>query len=80
MSTSVATLLIQHQVQSGVESQYEAWLNEIVPAAQHFIGHIGVNILRLAGDVDAFTIVDECVELCVNGALADRSMRILTLQ
>lgn len=57
MSASVATLLIQHQIKPGTESQYEAWLNEIVPVAQEFAGHLGVNIIRPAGGAGTYTIV-----------------------
>lgn len=57
MSATVATLLIQHQVKSGAEPQYEAWLNEIVPAAQRFVGHLGVNVIRPAGGSGTYTIV-----------------------
>ncbi len=57
MSASIVTLLIQHQVKSGAEPQYEMWLNKIVPAAQRFIGHLGVNIIRPAGGSGTYTIV-----------------------
>lgn len=57
MNASVATLLIQHQVTPGAEPQYEAWLNEIVLAAQRFIGHLGVNIIRPARGSGTYTIV-----------------------
>ena len=57
MSASVATLLIQHQIEPGAELRYEAWLNEIVPVAQRFIGHLGVNIIRPVGGSGTYTIV-----------------------
>lgn len=57
MNATVATLLIQHQVKPGAEPQYETWLNEIAPAAQHFVGHLGVNIIRPTGGSGTYTIV-----------------------
>lgn len=57
MSATVATLLIQHQVKPGAAPQYETLLNEIVPAAQRFVGHLGVNIIRPAEGSNTYTIV-----------------------
>ena len=57
MNTAIVTLLIQHQVKAGAESRYEAWLSEIVPAAQRFMGHLGVNIIRPTRGSGNYTIV-----------------------
>ena len=57
MDNAIVTLVIQHHVIAGVEPQYEAWLNEIVPTAQRFAGHLGVNIIRPHGGVGVYTIV-----------------------
>ncbi len=57
MRPAIATLLIQHQIKSGAEARYEAWLNEIVPAAQRFLGHLGVNVIRPVGGSGTYTVV-----------------------
>ncbi len=57
MDNTIVTLVIQHHVIAGVELQYEAWLNEIVPNAQRFAGHLGVNIIRPHGGSGIYTIV-----------------------
>jgi antibiotic biosynthesis monooxygenase (ABM) superfamily enzyme len=51
------TSVIQHRVQVGAQAQYEAWLQAITPAAQHFPGHQGVNIIRPSVGEDVYTIV-----------------------
>jgi antibiotic biosynthesis monooxygenase (ABM) superfamily enzyme len=53
----VVTSVIQHRVHAGATTPYETWLQEIVPAAQRFPGHQGVNIIRPAGGTDVYTIV-----------------------
>ena len=53
----VVTSVIQHRVQAGAQAQYEAWLQEITPAAQRFPGHQGVNVLRPAAGADVYTVV-----------------------
>jgi uncharacterized protein len=53
----VVTSVIQHRVQAGARVQYEAWLQKITPAAQHFPGHQGVNVLRPAAGADVYTVV-----------------------
>jgi uncharacterized protein len=49
--------VIHHDVRSGVEGQYEAWLKEITPIAQRFQGHRGVNVIRPPKGSRAYTIV-----------------------
>ena len=53
----VVTSVIQHRVHAGATARYEAWLQEITPAAQRFPGHQGVNIMRPAAGADVYTIV-----------------------
>jgi antibiotic biosynthesis monooxygenase (ABM) superfamily enzyme len=57
METSIATLVIQHHVKTGGAPQYEAWLKEIIPAAQHYTGHLGVNVIRPAEGSNTYTVV-----------------------
>jgi antibiotic biosynthesis monooxygenase (ABM) superfamily enzyme len=52
MEHSIVTLVIQHHVKPGAALQYEAWLNEIIPASQRFAGHLGINVIRPAEGVD----------------------------
>jgi uncharacterized protein len=53
----VVTSVIHHQVQAGAEAAYEAWLGEIILAAQGVPGHLGVDILRPQGDYGRYTMV-----------------------
>jgi len=51
------TSVIQHRVHVDAPAQYETWLQEITPAAQHFPGHRGVNSIRPSAGADVYTIV-----------------------
>jgi len=51
------TSVIQQRPKPASVAQYEAWLKEIVPSAQRYPGHRGVNIIRPHGASDAYTIV-----------------------
>jgi antibiotic biosynthesis monooxygenase (ABM) superfamily enzyme len=53
----VVTLIIHHQVQAGAEMAYEAWLRELILAAQGVRGHLGVDILRPQADTRRYTMV-----------------------
>lgn len=55
MDTAV-TLVIRHRIAPVDHAHYEAWLARIVPAAAGFEGHQGVNVIRPAGEVGAYTI------------------------
>lgn len=56
LDTPVTTVIVQRPLKDAV-SRYEAWLQEIVPAAQQFAGHQSVNVIRPhAGDA-AYTII-----------------------
>lgn len=57
MADSIVTLVVQHHVNAGAQAAYEAWLGEIMPAAQQFTGHLGVNVIRPVGAAGAYTIV-----------------------
>jgi antibiotic biosynthesis monooxygenase (ABM) superfamily enzyme len=37
--------------------EYESWLKEIVPVAQRFVGHLGVNVIRPHDGSQTYTIV-----------------------
>lgn len=52
---SVVTLVIYHKVRREALAQYEAWLRRAVKAAQHWPGHLGVNVIRPGGDEALFT-------------------------
>lgn len=51
------TTVIRQRPKPGAASQYEDWLKEIVPIAQSFAGHRGVNVIRPQTASDAYTIV-----------------------
>ena len=57
MENSTVTAVIRHHIIAGAAPQYEAWLNEIIPAAQGFCGHLGVNVVRPAGGSDIYTVL-----------------------
>lgn len=57
MENSIATLVIQHHVKAGVTAEYELWLKEIIPAAQRYAGHLGVNVMRPAEGSHTYTVV-----------------------
>lgn len=40
------TLVITHTLQPGQQQAYERWLERIMPEAQTFPGHLGVNVIR----------------------------------
>jgi len=40
----MVTSVIQHRVHVGTQAQYETWLQEITPAAQHFPRHQGTKL------------------------------------
>ncbi len=41
-----ATVVITHQVKEDFKSNYEAWLNEIIPVSKSYPGHLGVSIVH----------------------------------
>jgi uncharacterized protein len=51
------TTVIQQRPKPNATSRYEDWLKEIIPVAQQFAGHRGVNVIRPHGGSDAYTIV-----------------------
>ncbi len=57
MDNAIVTMVIQHHVVAGAAARYEAWLGEIIPVAQGFAGHLGVNILRPGAGADTYTVV-----------------------
>jgi antibiotic biosynthesis monooxygenase (ABM) superfamily enzyme len=57
MNNAIVTLVIQHHILPGAAAAYEAWLKEIIPVAQGFAGHLGVNVLRPAAQSNTYTVV-----------------------
>ena len=51
------TTVIQQRPKPDAVGRYEDWLKEIIPVAQQFAGHRGVNVIRPQGGSDAYTIV-----------------------
>ena len=49
-----ATAVITHRVNPALMAQYEQWLDEIVPVAERYPGHVGTVIIRpaLTGEID----------------------------
>ena len=56
VDSSVTTIIVHRPLKDQVAA-YERWLTEIVPIAQTFAGHRGVNIIRPYGDSEDYTIV-----------------------
>lgn len=54
--TAVTTIIRQQPLPGSVD-RYEAWLKEIVPTAQTFVGHQGVNVIRPHRPTDVYTII-----------------------
>jgi antibiotic biosynthesis monooxygenase (ABM) superfamily enzyme len=54
---SVVTLVINHRVRPGELVRYETWLKRTVKAARNQPGHLGVNVIRPAGESPVFTSV-----------------------
>lgn len=54
---NVVTLVIDHKVRPGEQLRYETWLKRTVTAARRQPGHLGVNVIRPAGDSPVFTSV-----------------------
>lgn len=53
-----ATAVITHQVANDKHTEYEAWLNEIVPQCQKAPGHLDLQVIRpIAGLTETYTIV-----------------------
>lgn len=57
MSDGIVTLVIQHHILPGAAPAYEAWLREIMPVAQGYSGHLGVNVLRPGTQSSTYTVV-----------------------
>jgi uncharacterized protein len=51
------TTVIQQRPKPEAVGRYEDWLKEIIPVAQQFAGHRGVNVIRPHDGSDAYTIV-----------------------
>jgi len=56
-AASSVTTIIVHRPRKNQVPVYESWLTEIVPIAQTFAGHRGVNIIRPSGGGEDYTIV-----------------------
>jgi hypothetical protein len=51
------TTVIQQRPKPDAVGRYEEWLKEIIPVAQQFAGHRGVNVIRPPSGSNAYTIV-----------------------
>lgn len=51
------TLVITHSIQPDHQADYEKWLDDIMPQAASFPGHLGVNVLRPVHGDNAYTIL-----------------------
>lgn len=51
------TTVIRQQPKADAVARYEDWLKRVIPVAQGFTGHQGVNVIRPHGGADAYTIV-----------------------
>lgn len=52
------TVVITHQVKEESKSNYEAWLNEIIPVSKSYPGHLGVSIVHpLPGATVTYTVI-----------------------
>ncbi len=56
LEDSVTSVIQQRPKPAGV-AEYEAWLKEIIPEAQRFQGHRGVNVIRPTDASGTYTIV-----------------------
>ena len=56
-SNEFVTLVIRHLVKAPHAQDYEAWLKRIIPVAQGFPGHLGVNVIRPTSDGGTYTII-----------------------
>nr|WP_294838267.1 antibiotic biosynthesis monooxygenase [uncultured Methylotenera sp.] len=53
-----ATAVISHHVKDDAKLDYEAWLNEIIPVAKSYPGHLGVSIVHpVAGATVTYTVI-----------------------
>lgn len=41
-----ATVVISHRISTGHESDYERWLEEIIPMCKSYPGHLGIQVIR----------------------------------
>ncbi|PLR37543.1 antibiotic biosynthesis monooxygenase [Chimaeribacter coloradensis] len=58
MTTSEpVTLVITHTLQPQQQEAYERWLRRIMPVAEQFEGHRGVNVIRPSGEGHIYTIL-----------------------
>lgn len=56
-NTPPVTLVITHQLRPGQHQEYERWLARIMPEAQKYPGHLGVNVIRPGQDGDVYNVV-----------------------
>jgi antibiotic biosynthesis monooxygenase (ABM) superfamily enzyme len=52
----MVTIVIRHQVRSGAQADYEQWLKRIIPAAERFPGHRGVNVITPSEGAGGYTV------------------------
>lgn len=53
-----ATVVISHHVKDDFKTNYEAWLNEIIPVSKSYPGHLGVGIVHpVLGATVTYTVI-----------------------
>lgn len=52
----MVTIVIQHDIRSGAQAQYEEWLRRIVPIAANAPGHRGVNVIAPPAGSNRYTV------------------------
>lgn len=58
LEQQTATVVITHQVKDSFKQQYENWLQEIMPIAKSYPGHLGVGIVYpVAGASITYTVI-----------------------
>lgn len=51
------TFVIYHRVKRGLYSEYEQWLERIMPVARSYPGHLGVNVIRPMAGEQLYTVI-----------------------
>lgn len=57
MQDHQVTFVIYHRVKPGCHGDYEQWLARVMPVAQAYPGHLGVNVIRPADGDRLYTVI-----------------------
>ncbi|MFL9879962.1 antibiotic biosynthesis monooxygenase [Herbaspirillum rhizosphaerae] len=52
----MVTIVIQHDIRTGSQSDYEQWLKRILPIAAEAPGHRGVNVIKPPAGTNRYTV------------------------